>query len=68
MTTKNIPTYIASFQQASLFLQDNNVEAAQEVMNEMFGHMAMVSNGLRINPNYGQPLGVIPASSLYPSR
>lgn len=68
MTTKNIPTYLSSFEQASLFLQDNNVEEAQRVMNEMFSHMAMVSNGLRVNPNYGQPTGVIPASSLYPSR
>ena len=67
MTTKNIPTYIAAFSQASEFLQNNNVEEAQRIMNEMFSHMAMVSNGLRTNPNYGQPTAVYSSDSLgYP--
>jgi len=68
MTTKNIPTYMAAFSQASLFLQDNNVEEAQRVMNEMFRHMATVSNGLRTNSNYGQPSAVYSSSSLGYSR
>lgn len=68
MTTENIPTYVAAFSQASEFLQNNNVEEAQRIMNEMFSHMATVSNGLRTNPSYGQPPAVYSSSSLGYSR
>ena len=68
MTTENIPTYVAAFRQASEFLQNNNVEEAQRIMNEMFSHMATVSNGLRTNPSYGQPPAVYSSSSLGYSR